>query len=432
MKNIQTFFSSYIPSSMAMSISVVVFFITFMVLSPIVALVFLLATILSVVSAIIMGKKAKKIQLKQSSNISKLSNYFFTILQGIHIVKYYGSQKNLHAIGASLGEEYRKTTMSLLKVVFISAGIIAMLGGAVIGVAFNAISYNQNSDYFNYGLAIFMLLMAGESFALLRSLLESFHAKSKAVTSIERIGATFGDKVFSLEDNIIASKEEDLSFLEFNNVSFSYNNKNEVINNLNWKINAGEYWVVRGESGCGKSTIIDMLLGFISPTKGEITINGNQLKKDERNQILQISSLVEQQANLFYGSIKENLLLANQSATMEKIEEVCKNLHLHEWIESLPNKYEEVISSNSRNISGGQAHRMSLARALLAKPQILVLDEYSAHLDHKTYTDIQKYIYDLHKKESISIIEISHNLNEEINYENIKILDISQDGFKVV
>lgn len=180
--------------------------------------------------------------------------------------------------------------------------------------------------------------------------------------------------------------------IEFKNVSFSYiNNKDkEVLKDISFKINSGETVGIIGGTGDGKSSLVNLIPRLYDTTEGEVLVGGKNVKEYDIKTLRDQVSMVLQKNTLFSGTIKENLRWGNKDATDEELIKACKLAQADEFIEKFPDKYDTYIEQGGNNVSGGQKQRLCIARALLKKPQILILDDSTSAVDTKTDSLIRK------------------------------------------
>lgn len=207
---------------------------------------------------------------------------------------------------------------------------------------------------------------------------------------------------------------------EFKNVAFAYG-KNKVLNDVSFKINANETVAFVGKSGSGKTTIFNLLCKMYDIDKGEILIDGINIKKLDRESIRGNITIISQNPYIFNLSIKENLKLVKEDLTNKEMIEACKVACLHDFIMSLPKKYDTLIGEGGVNLSGGQKQRLAIARALVQKTEIILFDEATSALDNETQESIQKAIENM--KNEYTILIIAHRLSTIINCDRILLLD---------
>ncbi|MGI6091584.1 MAG: thiol reductant ABC exporter subunit CydC [Negativicutes bacterium] len=202
------------------------------------------------------------------------------------------------------------------------------------------------------------------------------------------------DRLFSVTDTPPAVSEGGAPIapagysIEFNNVSFAYNEQDSVLSNLSFKVQAGRRLAIVGESGAGKSSIVGLLLRFWDYQSGSIELDGRPLKVYQPAGLRELFSVVAQTAYLFNASIKDNILLAKPNATQQELDQAIQAASLTTFVENLPDKINTIVGENGRSLSGGQRQRIAIARALLKGAPVLVLDEPTSGLDPVTEREV--------------------------------------------
>tara|TARA_B100000767_G_scaffold157822_1_gene148284 strand:+ start:901 stop:2640 length:1740 start_codon:yes stop_codon:yes gene_type:complete len=213
--------------------------------------------------------------------------------------------------------------------------------------------------------------------------------------------------------------------IEFKNVNFKYKNtEKNVLNSINLKIIGGKMNALVGHSGAGKSTVLNLIPRFFNSTGGDILIDNQSIYQLKVHSLRNNISLVSQETTLFDDTIKNNISYANPNATDEEIIDAAKNSFSHEFIEKLSNKYDTQIGENGVRLSGGEKQRISIARAILKKTPIILLDEATSSLDSETEDKIQKGLSYLTKNKTT--IVIAHRLSTILNSEKIFVIDKGQ------
>ncbi len=199
--------------------------------------------------------------------------------------------------------------------------------------------------------------------------------------------------------------------IDINNLCFRYDSSNDAfqLGPLDFKAKIGQTIGLVGSSGSGKSTFTDLVLGLLVPESGSIMIDGVDMKKLNIKSFRRKVSYVEQAPFMFNDSIKNNITLKEEGFTLDDIKDACKRSHIEEFIEELPEKYETILGEKGASLSGGQEQRIALARAIIRRPEILILDEATCALDNETERNIQKVFRDLHG--TMTIIVIAHRLS---------------------
>ena len=207
---------------------------------------------------------------------------------------------------------------------------------------------------------------------------------------------------------------------EFKNVSFKYD-KNKVLKNMCFKVNANETVAFVGKSGAGKTTIFNLLCKMYDGYTGKITIDGVDIKTLNKDSIRGNITIVSQNPYIFNMSIRDNLRLVKEDLSNKEMKQACKMACLDEYIESLPDKYQTIIGENGLNLSGGQRQRLAIARAFIQKTKIILFDEATSALDNETQSEIQKAIDNM--KNEYTIMIIAHRLSTIINADRILFLN---------
>ena len=217
--------------------------------------------------------------------------------------------------------------------------------------------------------------------------------------------------------------------VEFKNLTFGYNPNKILLNDVNCKIDSGQMVALVGPTGAGKTTIVNLIMRFYELNDGQITIDGIDTKTVSRSILRQKIGMVLQDTWLFGGTIKDNLKYGNPEATDEEMIEVCKAVHAHYFITTLENGYDTIINENATNISQGQKQLLTIARALIAKPDLIILDEATSNIDTRTEVLIQKAMKVAMKGRTSFVI--AHRLSTIVNADKILVVnngDIVEQG----
>lgn len=209
--------------------------------------------------------------------------------------------------------------------------------------------------------------------------------------------------------------------IEFKNVSFSYNENQKILNNISFSIHTGETFALAGSSGAGKSTLITLLPRLYDVSSGKITIDGIDIRKMTQQSLRENIGMVTQDTYLFNASILENLRYANKDASFEEIVEACKRANIHDFIDSLPEKYDTLVGNRGLRLSGGEKQRISIARVILKNPPIIILDEATSSLDSISESYIQKAIEPLLKDRTALVV--AHRLSTIISSDEIAVIE---------
>tara|TARA_B100000575_G_scaffold228095_1_gene188873 strand:- start:842 stop:1852 length:1011 start_codon:yes stop_codon:yes gene_type:complete len=209
--------------------------------------------------------------------------------------------------------------------------------------------------------------------------------------------------------------------IEFKNINFSYDDEDKVLKSINLKFNGGKMTSLVGHSGSGKSTILNLIPRFYDAQSGDITIDKQSIYESKIESIRDHISLVSQETTLFDDTVKNNIKYANENASDEEIFRVAKLSNCEEFIRTLPNKFDTLIGENGVRLSGGEKQRISIARAMLKKSKIILLDEATSSLDSETEAKIQDALKIL--TENKTTIVIAHRLSTILNSDQIFVID---------
>lgn len=212
--------------------------------------------------------------------------------------------------------------------------------------------------------------------------------------------------------------------VRFNDVSFAYNENEEVLSHVSFEVKSGEMIAFVGPSGAGKSTVASLLPRFYDATNGSITIDGQDIRKVTLDSLREQVGIVPQETVLFNGSVYDNILYGRLDATREEVEAAAKAANAHDFIMQLPNGYETMLGDRGMNISGGQRQRISIARAILKNPQILILDEATSALDTESERVVQEALDRLMVGRTSFVI--AHRLSTIKNADKIMVLEKGQ------
>lgn len=245
---------------------------------------------------------------------------------------------------------------------------------------------------------------------------------NKVTVSLKRIGEILNNKLYKDENFGNVNIDKVKGVIEFKDVKFKYSpREEETLKGLNMKIVPNKKIAIVGKSGNGKSTIFNLLLRYFDATKGEILIDGVNIKDLTEESLRNNISIIRQSPFLFNLSIMDNFKMVKEDVTEEEVRNVCKKAYIDEYIMSLPNKYNTIIGEGGVNLSGGQKQRIAIARTLLLNTKIILFDEATSALDNESQTYIKKTIDDLVKDHTVVIV--AHRLSTIIDADIINVID---------
>ncbi len=252
-------------------------------------------------------------------------------------------------------------------------------------------------------------------------IVESLSELQRSMASMERVFEVLESPVDKPDKDGAVVVEPTVQEIKFENVWFAYDDDNHVIKNFDLTVPGGSVVALVGRSGAGKTTITDLVARFYDPTQGQITLNGRDLRDYQLASFRDLLGIVQQEVFLFDGTVRENIAYAKRDATLEQVQEVARRANADEFIVDLPDGYDSIIGERGVKLSGGQRQRLSIARALLADPRILVLDEATSNLDTESEQLIQKSMTELLKDRTTFII--AHRLSTITHADQIVVID---------
>ena len=418
---LENYYARYLPT---MSLVVLIPFSILVFVFPIdwiSGLVLLLTAPLIPFFMILIGKGTERLNKKQWRKLARMSAHFLDMIQGLSTLKIFNaSHREIETI-RRISEEYRRSTMSVLRVAFLSSLVLEFLASISIAIVAVLIGFRLLYGEIDFFYGFFALLLAPEFYLPLRNMGTHYHARLEAIGAAEKM-------LDILEKPIPDQEGKNLHFtntkkinIQFNQVSFFYDQRGVALNDFNLLIPAGSRVALVGKSGAGKSTVIRLLAKFIHPSQGRITINDISLDDLNTKEWRQHIAWVPQNPHLFKGSIRENIALGMTATTEDQVRSAAKLAHLDHFIQTLPAGYNTQVGEHGQGLSGGQVQRIALARTFLIDAPVVLLDEATANLDSENEQLIQKSINELAKDRTL--VMIAHRLTTVENADQILVMD---------
>lgn len=414
-EQLDLYYSTYIPQFFyAMIAPLILFFVTVWIEWR-VAVILLCCVPMIPVSIIAVSKYAKKIFEKYWDKYTSMGDAFLDSVQGLKELKIFKADEAQHKKMNESAESFRKITMKVLVMQLASTTIMDLVayGGAGLGIAAAILSV------INWGLdpvaALFLILVAVDFFLPLRAFGAAFHVAMN--------GASAGKKILNLletPDPVWGDEEADGNEIELQNITFSYDGKRDVLKNVTMRFPETGMTSIVGESGCGKSTVVNILLGAYRPQSGSVTVGGKTLESLMRENYYSRLAVVSCSTYIFSTSVRKNFRLAKEEATDEEMLSALQKVNLADFIRE-NGGLDKAISEDAANISGGQKQRLALAVALVADKSIYVFDEATSNIDIESEAIIMSNIKELSKTRSV--IVISHRLANVVPSDNIYFME---------
>ena len=377
---------------------------------------------LASIAAKSLGKRISKVATQQMQRAGVLTSYLMEIFKNHKLIKIF-QQENYEKKRALDFINSLKESTKKIAIVFVRASpIMEFLTGIMIAflIFFAAKLVSKNelevNNFFSFLAAMMLAYQPVRSLATLNISIQ------QGISGAIRVLPIIDDNPSVRERNNAKDLVIKDGTIEFKNAVFKYpKTENKIINSINLSFTGTKMTALVGHSGAGKSTILNLIPRFYDLNNGDITIDGQSIYEAKINSLRKNISLVSQDTTLFDDTIRNNIAYADLSASEDKIHEAAKFSFANEFIEKLPKKYETLIGENGIKLSGGEKQRLSIARAILKKSQIILLDEATSSLDAETEDKIQKAINFLTKGRTT--IVIAHRLSTILNSDKIYVID---------
>ncbi|WP_415308146.1 ABC transporter ATP-binding protein [Candidatus Pelagibacter sp. Uisw_099_02] len=386
------------------------------------ALVAIIMIPVASIAAKSLGKRISKVSTEAQVESGILNTHLIEVFKNHKIIKIF-QQEEKESERLSLFINNLKEKTKKISIIFVRATpIMETLTGIMIAIliyyAAKLILNNQLeiNSFFSFLAAMMLAYQPVRSLATLNMGINQGLSAARRILPIIDIKNEISNDVN--DQNLVIKNGN----IKFNNVTFEYKNTDKsVLKSINLEIVGKKMNALVGHSGSGKSTILNLIPRFFNCAKGEITIDEQPINKVSINSLRENISMVSQDTTLFDDTIKNNIAYANPHANEQQIIEAAKNAFAHEFIEKLPKKYDTQIGEDGVRLSGGEKQRISIARAILKKTSIILLDEATSSLDSETETKIQKGLNYLTKDKTTVVI--AHRLSTILNSEKIFVVD---------
>lgn len=387
---------------------------------------------------ILIGKEADKLNKQQWERMQFLGGHFLDVLQGLTTLKVFGRAKEqVHVIGRLSGE-FRDATLKVLRVAFLSALVLELIG--TISTAMIAVYLGVSLVYgeVEFLPAFFILLLAPDFYAPLRQLGAAFHTGLSGKVSLTAVQEYLASGI-----EVVHRGTERLSTpiqsIAFRNVAYQYEVDHVGLDTFTGVLERGKSYMLVGESGAGKTTISNVLMQLLTPTKGQVTVDGCDLQSLDSQWYHKQIAYLSQTPYIMSGTLRENLEFGLE-VTDEKLWQVLQQVQLVDFVSTLPMGLDTEIGEGGYGLSGGQRQRLALGRTLLRPAQILILDEVTAHLDVETehlimqvlreYGQDKIVLYVGHRVQTMKYVDILFVLREGRLVESGSYTDlVAQNGY---
>ncbi len=368
------------------------------------------------------GRRLKKLSKRSQERMADINSLLIETIQGVRVVKAFGMEDYESQRFRSQNEDFYKIKMkSVMRTLLISP--ITEFIGVIFGLAvFWWMGKQVIEGQVSFGI---FALFFGSMMSMISPL-----KKLSNVNAITQQALAASERIYDiLESRPTVVQSEDAVTLpvisqciEIKEVDFSYDKESEnVLQNINLTIHVGELVAIVGPTGAGKSTLVNLIPRFYDPQKGSVTIDGVDLRHVKINSLRQQIGIVTQETILFNDTVTANIVYGHLEASVSQIEEAAKRAFAHRFIETLPQGYQTVIGDRGFRLSGGEKQRLTIARAILKNPPILILDEATSQLDSESERFVQEALDKLMVNRTV--IAIAHRLSTIKKASKIIVLD---------
>jgi len=370
-----------------------------------------------------LGKRISKVATEQMLKAGILNTYLIELFKNHKLIKIFQQEKYENKRAYKFINDVKEKSLKIATVYVRSSPIMETLTGIMIAILIfysGKLALKNEIDINNFFSFLAAMMLAYQP---VRSLATVNITISQGLSAAARILPVIDEKSELQENKNSTKLKVNAGNVEFKNVSFKYEKEkeNNTLNLVNIKMLGGKMTSIVGHSGAGKSTILNLIPRFYDTISGDIQIDNQSIYNCTISSLRKNISLVSQDTTLFDDTIRNNIAYANLDASQKEIEEAAKYSFASEFIEKLPNKYETIIGENGTRLSGGEKQRLSIARAMLKKSQIILLDEATSSLDAETENKIQNAINFLTKNRTT--IVIAHRLSTILNSDKIYVID---------
>ena len=377
------------------------------------SIIFFIAAILIAVTLYLIMTKSIPIFEKMQKKLDKISLICRENLSGNRVIRAFSKQKNEKKRIDDSTEDLAKTSIrvSILSALLSPVTYIITNAAIILIIWFGAQNVNAGNGMLSGDIIALVNYMTQILLAMIvvANLVVLFTKASASAARLNEVFETQPSVCESTTENIEISESESTPKIEFDNVNFTYGTGDDELEDISFKIKRGQTVGLIGGTGCGKSTLVNLIPRFYDATQGTVSVDGRNVKDYPFLQLRSQIGIVPQQSILFKGTIRDNITYGIENVSEEQLQEVVKAANLTDLIESLPKGLDTMVGEHGGKLSGGQRQRISIARALIRNPQVIVLDEATSALDSISEKLIQEALNNLTKGRTTFIV--AHRLS---------------------
>ncbi len=423
-ETLHRYYAAYLPQ-MALSACIPLAILVFVVPADwISGVIMVLSAPLIPLFMILIGKGTEALNQSQWRKLARMSAHVFDAIEGLTTLKLFNASRAEAAVVAAIADDYRESTMKVLRVAFLSSLALEFFATVSIAMVAVFIGFRLYDGQLHFLQGFFVLLLAPEFYRPLRAMGTQYHARMEAIGASEAIVALLNTRLperAALADVDGASLPSGpVREVRFERVDFRYGAE-PVLHDVSFTLARGERVALVGPSGAGKTTLTQLLLGFLAPERGRILVDDTDLRDLARDAWMARVAWLPQRPTLFHGSVLDNIRLARPEASLAQVHRAVEQAGASELVAKLPQGYETMLGDRGQGLSGGEIQRIALARVFLEEADVVVLDEASAGLDDDTAATITRAIARLSTEAAVLVI--AHRLETIRGADTILVLD---------
>ncbi len=421
---IEPYLVQYIPHVFIVIFSVLPLVIYIAQESPAAGIIISCAVLLAIAMPHIMMPFYTKACIGYWKDYAVLNAHFIDIMQGMNTLKIFNAEQHKGEELREASERFRLRQLTNTRNSLFSNANIALMSGVATSVTTGIVAWQCGGHTVSTAALLTIMFLAVECIRPIGDLNNAWHASM--------MGFSVASEILEILDQPVAAKEKEnavreglddgLPEVRFDHVTFRYQEKRETaLDDLSFTAEPGQTIAVVGSSGAGKSTLVNLLLRFYDADQGVVSVNGVDVRDFSTSYLRSKIAVVFQNTYLFYGTVKDNLKMAVEDATDEEIIAAAKAANAHDFIMELPNGYDTIVGERGETLSGGQRQRIAIARAVLKKASILIMDEATSSVDASSEKLIQETLESLQGR--FTTILIAHRLSTIRNAQKIFVLE---------
>lgn len=420
-EQMQAYFSSYLPSLIFSVIAPIYLFFHLKNISLIVAVLLLFVSLILFPLHNVFRGKIEALRKTYWRSLDDMTGYYMDGLRGLTTLKLFDRDREHSCVLGEKADVLNKNINAFMKINFTSFLVTELLIYAAITVSLVICITGMRNGDITIAQALTVLMLSYSYFSAIRQLMSASHSALTAISAagkVEEILQTDTSRPYNPE---LSADPEHFDGIRMEHVSYGYEGRSRALQDVSLTIPRGSSVALVGLSGCGKSTAASLLMRFCDPDQGTIFIEGKEYRSVTPQQLRTNIAMVPQQVNLFSGTIRENLLLADPNANDEKLKEALSEAGLGSFLKTLPKGLDSDVGNAGAALSGGQRQKMGIARALLSEAQYMIFDESTSSVDPQSEREIWETIGRLSKTRTLIII--SHRMSTIQNANCIYVLE---------